>query len=268
MTASGIAATGKEFRSDYAAQRAAEGRAYDAASLAVLPYLTTGPLARQWRVRARSFDALLERVLAPMAATRDGSLDVLDVGAGCGWLSYRLALAGHETVALDLRDDSVDGLGAARPYLERNSSLFTRVAATFDAIPLASQMFDVAVFNASIHYALDLGAVLREAARVVRPGGRIVILDSPFYANESEGVAMIAEKQESGAARFGARAATLLAPPFVEFLTPERLAAAAPLAWRRHRVTYPLWYELRPLVARLRRRRAPSRFDLWECAVS
>ena len=114
---SGTAVIGKEFRSDYAAQRAAEGRAYDAASLAVLPYLTTGPLARQWGVRARSFDLLVDEILGPMAATRDGSLDVLDVGAGCGWLSYRLALAGHETVALDLRDDSVDGLGAAAAYL-------------------------------------------------------------------------------------------------------------------------------------------------------
>jgi len=265
---SGTVVVGKEFRSDYAAQRAAEGRAYDAASLAVLPYLTTGPLARQWGVRARSFDLLVDEILGPMTATRDGSLDVLDVGAGCGWLSYRLALAGHETVALDLRDDSVDGLGAAAAYLERNSNLFARVAATFDALPLASHTFDVAVFNASIHYALDLGAVLGEAVRVVRPGGRIIILDSPFYATEADGVAMIEEKQQGGAARFGTRAATLLAPRFVEFLTAERLAAAAPLAWRRHRVAYPLWYELRPVVARLRRRRVPSRFDLWECTVS
>ena len=37
--------------------------------------------------------------------------------------------------------------------------------------------------------------------------------------------------------------------------------------WRRHRVLYPLWYELRPLVARLKRRRRPSRFDLWTARV-
>ena len=58
----------------------------------------------------------------------------------------------------------------------------------------------------------------------------------------------------------------LLALPFIEFLTRERLAAAsAPqgLEWRRTRVLYPLWYELRPLTARLRGARAPSRFDLW-----
>ena len=34
------------------------------------------------------------------------------------------------------------------------------------------------------------------------------------------------------------------------------------------RVAYPMWYELRPLVARVRGRRVPSRFDLWESSVA
>ena len=54
--------------------------------------------------------------------------------------------------------------------------------------------------------------------------------------------------------------------PFIEFLTRQRLAnASAPIGvtWRRTRVLYPLWYELRPLTAKLRGARAPSRFDLW-----
>jgi hypothetical protein len=55
-----------------------------------------------------------------------------------------------------------------------------------------------------------------------------------------------------------------MALPFIEFLTRERLARAAPrLDWTRHRVRYPLDYELRPLRAALLGRRPPSRFDLW-----
>ena len=49
-------------------------------------------------------------------------------------------------------------------------------------------------------------------------------------------------------------------------LTPERLRiASAPLglAWQRSRVRYPFWYEMRPFVAALKRKRPPSRFDLW-----
>ncbi|HEV8266747.1 MAG TPA: SAM-dependent methyltransferase, partial [Thermoanaerobaculia bacterium] len=62
----------------------------------------------------------------------------------------------------------------------------------------------------------------------------------------------------------------LLALPSIEYLTRERLADAARplgLSFSRRRVLYPFWYESRPLVAFVKRRRAPSRFDLWEALV-
>ena len=62
-----------------------------------------------------------------------------------------------------------------------------------------------------------------------------------------------------------------LALTCIEYLTPARLADASAglgLAWRRHRVWYPLWYELRPLKARVSGGRRPSRFDLWEATVA
>jgi SAM-dependent methyltransferase len=161
----------------------------------------------------------------------------------------------------------VDGLGAAAGYLERSPGLFKRVAASFDALPLPAACFDLVVFNASLHYALDLPRVLAESRRVLVPGGRLVILDSPFYSRGEDGDAMVAEKRREGQARFGGRADVLLDPPFIEYLTVQRLAEASHglgIGWRRHRVRYPLWYELRPWRARLRGTRAPSRFDLWE----
>lgn len=240
------------FRTAYAQQRAAEGRRQDYAGMLALPYLARGPLAKQWGVRARSFEAL-ERFVARVRPRR-----VLDLGAGNGWLSYRLTRAGLACVAVDVRDDDVDGLGAATCYFEQPLGRFDRVGGSFDALPLASGSFDMAIFNAALHYAIDLDAVLAEARRVVRRGGHIVILDSPFYARERDGEAMVREKKASGA--YGA---TLLEPPFIEYLTSERLPG-----WRRHRVRYPLWYEIRPIVAWMWRKRRPSRFDLWETNVS
>ena len=169
---------------------------------------------------------------------------------------------------MDIRTDAIDGLAAGKAYYSHLPRRFSRVAASFDGIPLAAASVDIAVFNASIHYTLDLVAVIREACRVVTSGGRIAILDSPFYANASAGEAMIKEKQRSGALTFGDRADDLLGLPFLEYLTPERLRNAfGGLSWDRHRVRYPLWYELRPLVAQLKRRRPPSQFDLWEARV-
>jgi SAM-dependent methyltransferase len=259
------------FREAYGAHRAAEGRGRDPAELFGLPYLVGGPLAKQWAVRARSFDAFLLRILLPAAANCPaGPPSVLDLGAGNGWLCYRAVLEGFHAVAIDVRDDTVDGLGAGRGYLALTAGLLHRVVGSFDALPIEGARFDVAVFNAALHYAQDLATVLREAARVTRPGGRVVILDSPFYRDARDGEAMVAEKRRGAAERFGERAHALMGLPFVEYLTPDRLSVASRdlgLVWRRHRVRYPLWYEARPLVAWLRRRRRPSRFDLWECTV-
>jgi hypothetical protein len=96
----------------------------------------------------------------------------------------------------------------------------------------------------------------------------IVILDSPFYTSDEAGAAMVREKHARGAEQFGERAGVLLDQDFIEYLTRERLAVAAPnLVWKRHRVLYPLWYEMRPLVSWLKGKRPPSRFDLWVAGV-
>ncbi len=267
----GIGGAVRRFREAYGQQRATEGRRTSAPELLALPYVERGALARQWQVRARTFARFLDVVLEPRAReVAPRPVRVADLGAGNGWLCYRLALRGHVGLALDLRTDAIDGLGAAAPYAQHLTAPFARVAASFEEVPLATHSCDVAVFNAALHYALNLEAALAEAARVVLPGGRVAILDSPFYEREAEGLAMVAEKKDNATRQFGARAEDLMALPFIEFLTHRRLEAGSArlgLLWRRHRVRYPLWYEARPLLAQVRGRRSPSRFDLWEAVV-
>ncbi len=232
-----------------------------------LPYATAGALRKQWGVRARSFERLVRTVVEPHAR-RVGprKLDLLDLGAGNGWLCFRVDPWCRLPVAVDIRHDDVDGLGAARSYAGVLPHLFGRVVASFEALPFPGASFDICVFNASIHYALSLEAVLTEATRLLRSGGRLAILDSPFYRTEEHGHAMVADKRRSAAGQFGSDADDLMALPFVEFLTRQSLARASEplqLRWRRLRVRYPLWYEWRSVAAYLRRRRPPSRFDVW-----
>lgn len=255
------------FYREYAEHRAGEGRALRGEQLRSLPYLQEGSLARQWSVRARTYETFVRLVLDPASASK--AIEILDLGAGNGWLSHRVALHGHRAVALDIRDDDVDGLGAAAGFFtDAAAPPFRRVSASFDALPFADDCFDLVVFNASLHYATQLHGVLAEAVRVTRTGGLLAILDTPFYRRATDGEAMVAEKRNEGRTLFGARAEVLLSKPFIEYLTADLLAAALPaLQWTRHRVNYPLWYEMRPLLAWLKGRRRPSRFDVWTARV-
>ncbi|MGE5344607.1 MAG: class I SAM-dependent methyltransferase [Acidithiobacillales bacterium] len=250
----------------YAALRRSEGRGGSASARLALPYVTTGPVAVQWRVRARTYDRFVGEVLAPLERSIGRPLAILDLGAGDGWLSARMAERGHFALAFDIRLDAVDGLGAGADFARRIGRGFARVAAPFDALPVGDAAFDLAVFNASLHYASDLSRALAEARRAVRTGGRIAILDSPFYRRPEAGEAMVREKERRTRETFPDLADGLLALRTIEYLTPERLAAAASplgLDFRRIRVRYPLSYELRGLRALVRRERPPSRFDLW-----
>ncbi len=254
----------------YALLRQREGRGGDEAARLSLPYVTTGPVAVQWRIRARTYDRFVGSVLVPLEREAGRPLSILDLGAGDGWLAARMVARGHRALAVDVRLDAVDGLAAGALFARRTPRGFARAAASFDALPARTAACDLAVFNASLHYAADLHRVLSEARRVVRGGGRIALLDSPFYGSAEAGEAMVAEKDRRTRESLPDLADALLALRTVEYLTSRRLAAAASplgLAFWRIRVCYPLSYEFRGVRAFLRGERTPSRFDLWVAAV-
>jgi len=157
---------------------------------------------------------------------------------------------------VDVSVDDRDGLAAARHYTPD----WPRLQAELDHLPLAEGQADAAVFNASLHYSSDYAATLREAQRVLRPGGSLVILESPIYRKEESGRRMVAERHADFDRRFGTRSDAL---PSIEYLTWDRLedlARGLGIRWQR----FPTWYgwrwALRPWVARLKRKREPSRF--------
>jgi SAM-dependent methyltransferase len=167
----------EQFMREYQTVRQAEGRgSTDAGYYRSLPFVDlTGQFSADWQIRARSFRTFLSDVLQPMERTLQRPLRVIDLGAGNGWLSYRLAQRSHYVAAVDLIDNPFDGLGAHVYY----DAAFTPVQAEFDRLPLTDSYIDLAIFNASLHYATRYETTLGEALRVLQPAGQIVILDSP-----------------------------------------------------------------------------------------
>jgi SAM-dependent methyltransferase len=162
----------RRFVEDYRRVRRDEGYASDDPAFAArLPFIdTTGRNRAAWRVRARHY--LVVRALFALLPRFER---VLDLGAGNGWLARRLARSRRVT-ALDV-DAGPTGLGAL------GDRRVDRVCAELESLPFAAGRFDAAIAAASLHYAVDLPRALGELGRVLRPGGVLVVVDSPVYAD-------------------------------------------------------------------------------------
>src|SRR5246500_4881661 len=211
----------QQFVQDYESVRAKEGRGSrdDDYYLALPLEDLTGRNVWQWRIRARTFRFMERHLLPKMESSYPRGFDVLDVGAGNGWLSYRLARRGHRPVAVDLLVNDTDGLGAARHYFHV-APPFLRFKAEMDCLPFMPAQFDVVIFNASLHYSVDYGRTLREALRCLRRGGHLIVADSPVYASEESGQKMLQEKRAAFNRQFGFGSDSI---PSREYLTRDTL---------------------------------------------
>jgi methylase of polypeptide subunit release factors len=238
------------FLAQYGRVRAAEGWGSPSSDYyRRLPWVDAAdPQHGIWSQRQRHYLSFLRRILVPLEQLRGAPLAVLDLGAGNGWLSNRLSARGHHVAAVDINTDPLDGLAARANYENR----FLSVQAEFDRLPFAPGQFDLAIFNASLHYAGDDEACLREGLRTLKPEGLLIIMDSPVYADESSGAAMVRERQEAYARRYDCRMDASTGAGFLTWARLDQLAGGLGCA-RRAIWPVPEWRRAaRRLRARLR----------------
>ena len=117
-------------------------------------------------------------------------LSVLELASGTAYLSAWLASAGADVVAIDLSDAQ---LATARELQRRVGPIFPLVQADAERVPLRDGSFDLVVSEHGAAAWCDPDRWLPEAARVLRPGGRLVFLTnsvlSAMCVPADEGVA-------------------------------------------------------------------------------
>src|SRR3954452_12026566 len=118
----------------------------------------------------RSWQGLAEALLALMPP-----LVVADLGAGEGTFSQLLARRAERVIAVDNSERMVD-FGAQLAQKHGVANLEYRLG-DMEVLPIADGEVDLAFFSQSLHHALNPERAVSEAWRILRPGGRVAILD-------------------------------------------------------------------------------------------
>jgi SAM-dependent methyltransferase len=100
---------------------------------------------------------------------------LLDLGCGAGHVSFRLAPDLGEVVAYDLSPEMLALV--AREAVARGLGNLVTQRGVAERLPFADDSFDFVVSRFSAHHWRDLDAGLREAARVLKPGGLAAFVD-------------------------------------------------------------------------------------------
>jgi len=118
---------------------------------------------KSWKSLAETF----LRLLPPMV--------IADLGSGDGSLSLLLAQSASRVFAVDSSSRMLEvGREQALRYNIQNVKF---LQGDMEELPLGDATVDLAFFSQSLHHAAHPASAVREALRILRPGGRIVVLD-------------------------------------------------------------------------------------------
>lgn len=144
-------------------------------------------VADRWDTMRAGFfpDSLRDRVVAATRCVQseDRPAVVLDLGAGTGFLTEGFLAAGARVIAVDPTEAMLLEQRRKFPEAVASRQLTLRLADA-DAIPLPDGSVDAAVANMALHHVEDPPAAIREMARLLRPGGVLVISDLDTHENE------------------------------------------------------------------------------------
>lgn len=102
-------------------------------------------------------------------------LDVVELGCGTAYFAARLAKQGARPVGVDITPAQLD---TARRMMKETGIEFLLVEASAEDVPLADEGFDLAISEHGASTWCDPHRWIPEAARLLRPGGRLVFLHS------------------------------------------------------------------------------------------
>lgn len=117
----------------------------------------------------------LARAQAFVAKSTAGQASALDVGCGAGHLSFALAPHVARVVALDPSPEMLSAV--AKAATRRGLPQIETTTGTAEELPFPDGSFDLVGTRYSAHHWTNLDAALKEMRRVIKPGGRLLLID-------------------------------------------------------------------------------------------
>jgi arsenite methyltransferase len=137
--------------------------------------------SRRAEATYRTSDVVEQRRAVRAALALAPGENVLDIGSGLGLLACEMSADVGAGGSVDGIDPSESMLALARARLRPQDSAKMRfVAGDACGLPYADESFDAAVATQVYEYVPDLPTALGEAFRVLRPGGRLLVLDTDW----------------------------------------------------------------------------------------
>ncbi len=106
-----------------------------------------------------------------------GREKVLDMGAGRCWSTRFFSRKGCWSAAADILLPRYIGLETADIYIAKEDTYFERIRSSMDSLPFKDSVFDIVFMAAALHHSPDIQKPLREAFRVLRDNGRLVLVN-------------------------------------------------------------------------------------------
>src|SRR3546814_1150537 len=113
--------------------------------------------------------------------------DLLDLGCGSGYGTHRISKLAEEAHGLDVAGDAI---AYAKSHYTNENLHFLKVQAD-SPLPYPAASFDVVLSFQVIEHVLDDDAYLREARRILKPGGTLVVIRSEEHTSELQSLMRI-----------------------------------------------------------------------------
>ena len=165
----------RDFETIYIQLRQKESRIYSDEEVAQLPSISSKHIHyKEWKLRKASSQKLVDHL-----KKKKKPLDILEIGCGNGWLSRRLStIPGSRVIGTDINFSEIQQAASVFQNIPNLHFMYTYV----EPGVFKEKKFDTIIFAASIQYFESLTETISNILKLLKSGGEIHIIDSPFYS--------------------------------------------------------------------------------------